>query len=113
MIVKLCRNNPHGSLISNLASNLQDQARNPIDLALIEPRFPFPISDSSRPMGLVFEYVIPHPSLYQTPLTNLRSNPSNAGDTRLENPKPSNPGGNPNSNNFLTPLFVLPKPQTN
>ncbi|OMO83331.1 hypothetical protein COLO4_22587 [Corchorus olitorius] len=30
------------------------------------------------------------------PLTNLRSNPPTTGNTKPENPKPSNPGGNSN-----------------
>ncbi|OMO58806.1 hypothetical protein COLO4_34368 [Corchorus olitorius] len=43
------------ALSLNLSSVSQDQAHNFIYLAFTESRFPFPISNYSRPMRLVFE----------------------------------------------------------
>ncbi|OMO71035.1 hypothetical protein COLO4_28404 [Corchorus olitorius] len=97
------------ALSLNPASVSQDQAHNYTDLAFTKPRFPFLISDCSCPMRLDFEYVILHPSLYQTPLTILRSEPSTTENTKPVNPKPSNPGAaNPNSNKpSYSPLLAL------
>ncbi|OMP09917.1 hypothetical protein COLO4_05016 [Corchorus olitorius] len=57
------------------ASVSQDQARKFTDLAFTEQKFPIPISDSSRPMRLVFNL---RPPGTPNPITQKPSNPGGA-----------------------------------
>ncbi|OMO51736.1 hypothetical protein COLO4_37535 [Corchorus olitorius] len=77
------------------------------DLALTEPKFYSPISESSRPIGLVFEYVIHLFVPFQMPQSDLQSELPVTGNLGLQRKRVCDPGISGEKENCIESLVVV------